>query len=390
MSSRLLSDACDAPAPFGSLAAKLLLIKLVDCCDDDGRNIWPKRAVLARAACCSERHVRDLMGRFCGIGLLRRIKDGGKGPGSVNRYEMDVAVLKAAKVSGWPYEADTPPAMHAAHDGDADEGCETAENEADKGELSSPLEALRGNWGAAKGELAAPVYPLEDYPLDERKSASARQAGKGTRPDAMPMQHAQDAEPSGTPTLYDFRRAWPTTVADDQVKVANAWSALGFEERRAAVEGIPGFLASIKKLKRDAAPAGFNYLAQKRWTLVAAEERQHDGQTRLVVLEPWSLPFMAVLLRRAASGEPCAQMLRSAAEAKASTFRLADLPGEGERSRFKGYPAHGEVARRWRDWLAGKGVRLPDFGATMWLQLPGEWPPGTGGASQSIEQRVQF
>jgi predicted transcriptional regulator len=68
--------------------------------------------------------------------------------------------------------------------------------------------------------------------------------------------------------LAEFKRRWPTIAADDQTRVDNAWFALTVDEGEAALAGITPFLENQKRLKKTHPPAGFNYLGQKRWTLL--------------------------------------------------------------------------------------------------------------------------
>jgi predicted transcriptional regulator len=78
--------------------------------------------------------------------------------------------------------------------------------------------------------------------------------------------------------LIEFKRRWPTIAADDQTKVDNAWFALTLEEGEAALAGIAPFLENQKRLKKSHPPAGFNYLGQKRWTLLE-QPKEPTGPT---------------------------------------------------------------------------------------------------------------
>lgn len=72
--------------------------------------------------------------------------------------------------------------------------------------------------------------------------------------------------------LAEFKRRWPTIAADDQNRIDNAWFALTPDEGEAALAGIAPFLENQKRLKKSHPPAGFNYLGQKRWTLLEAQK----------------------------------------------------------------------------------------------------------------------
>ncbi|QDM32080.1 helix-turn-helix domain-containing protein [Tardiphaga sp. vice352] len=71
--------------------------------------------------------------------------------------------------------------------------------------------------------------------------------------------------------IVDFETRWPTSAADDRQRTAYAAAALSDDERKAALDGIGAFLADLKRLKRAHVPAGWTYLEQKRWTLLATK-----------------------------------------------------------------------------------------------------------------------
>lgn len=71
-------------------------------------------------------------------------------------------------------------------------------------------------------------------------------------------------------SLAEFKRRWPDIANDDQVKVDNAWFALDFEEGDAALAGIVPFLDGLRRKGKKHNPASWNYLLQKRWTLLEA------------------------------------------------------------------------------------------------------------------------
>ena len=69
--------------------------------------------------------------------------------------------------------------------------------------------------------------------------------------------------------LAEFKRRWPTTPSDDQDRVEREWFDLTFDQGQDALAGIVPFLDNQKRLGRKHPPAGFTYLKQKRWTLLA-------------------------------------------------------------------------------------------------------------------------
>lgn len=107
--------------------------------------------------------------------------------------------------------------------------------------------------------VATDGWPIKDntnngLPREESYQKAEREAAR------LKEKHALN--------LAEFKRRWPTIAADDQTKVDNAWFALSFDEGDAALAGITPFLENQKRLKKAHPPAGFNYLMQKRWTLL--------------------------------------------------------------------------------------------------------------------------
>jgi hypothetical protein len=148
-------------ADMGTCARKLVLLKLIDACEDDGTRIFPANATIARAAQCSTRQVQRELQTFRDIGLLRLVKEGGKGPRSTNEYALDLDLLQRLGREGWV----------AVVDGA-------------KGDTMSPLEeGEKGDIGDAervtpatnKGDIAChptPPEPSSD-PSEERECARA-------------------------------------------------------------------------------------------------------------------------------------------------------------------------------------------------------------------------
>jgi hypothetical protein len=69
--------------------------------------------------------------------------------------------------------------------------------------------------------------------------------------------------------LVEFKRRWPTAASDDQARMDHAWFELEPQEGEAALAGIGPFIAKLKSDKRTTVPAGWKYLKEKRWTLLA-------------------------------------------------------------------------------------------------------------------------
>jgi hypothetical protein len=69
-----------------------------------------------------------------------------------------------------------------------------------------------------------------------------------------------------------FEQRWPTAAADNRQRTGYAAEALSEDEEKAALDGIGPFLENLKRLRRTNVPAGWNYLEEKRWTLLEAQK----------------------------------------------------------------------------------------------------------------------
>lgn len=98
----------------------------------------------------------------------------------------------------------------------------------------------------------------------------------GTKNDPLerpPIERERDARARAEKTarfLVDFEKRWPSKV-DDRQRTAYAAEALSLEEQEAALAGIALFLDAMKRQKRDRVPAGWKYLEQKSWQLLAKD-----------------------------------------------------------------------------------------------------------------------
>jgi hypothetical protein len=385
MSARLLGIAIYAQAP--SPAAKLVLIALVDACDDEGRRIFPSVAKLARAAQCSARQVQRVLRAYCSAGLLRVVREASGRPGQATHYEMDVGVLRRLEAEGWEAVA----GCVDVGEEDAAESCATplptplpqGEREKGRGETGDTMSPVAGEAEQGRGvtsvtetgDMMCHPNPQEE-PLNLRERARAdagRQAGAPAGAVELPS-----AEPSGTPTLDQFRKRWPTTVADDAIRVENAWAALSFADRRAAFEAVPAFLDEMKALKRAIPPAGFTYLAQRRWQGLEGRKAAMAATTTHLEIKPLGKDWWAVLLDRSERGQRIGMMLSMAAEGKSYWVTLSEFPAS-LRDRLKATPAGSAHAAAWMGWLKARGHRPPELKADAWVFLPEGEPAGMAG-----------
>jgi len=116
-------------ADMGTCVRKLVWLKLIDACEEDGSRIFPAIATIARAAQCSTRQAQREMKAFVDIGLLRLVKKGGNGPRSTNEYALDLDMVQRLGRDGWDVVAaevglkkgDTVSPLEAGEKGDTDD-----------------------------------------------------------------------------------------------------------------------------------------------------------------------------------------------------------------------------------------------------------------------------
>ncbi len=357
-------------ARMGERSRKLILMKLVDCCRDDGKQIFPALRTVAEAAECSVRQVQKVIAEFCAVGLLRKVREGGCGPGSTACYEMDIGMLRHIASHGYgSVLAKAGYAENAELEGDAGDAPQPA-----KDEPGSPLAPPRMNGATDKGEQAVRPTPQEEPLNRERESAGAGSGG------ATADAGAGASEPciADSAGLADFLTRWPTAAFDDHDLTAAAWAGLGLGERREALEHIAGYLDGLKRAGRTKIPAGQSYLGQRRWRLLPEDVRAKAAGGKAagagVAVEPMSRDWWAVLFDRVARRAPCGLMVQFAAEKK--TYRVPDgeMPGEAARGALKPFVATGAEMRAWAEWLRRRGVNLPRFRDDFWVYLPDAMP----------------
>lgn len=375
MSARLLGLAFDAEAP--SAAAKLVLIKLVDCCDDEGKKIFPAVATLARAAQCDVRSVQRHIRLFCTVGLLKCVRAGGAGPKHTSHYEMNISVLRLIVEKGWSAVAcgACAPANDEGEDG-ADAAChaESAEPNAEiapnKGDTMSPLETVRVTRETDKGDTGV-TQTLKNNPQEFERERERANAGMG----ASSCNAGSDAnaglpgdEPAPDhPHLESFVAIWPTRAVDDQARVQSAWGALSLEDRRAAIAGVEPFLAELKKAKRSLVPAGWKYLSERRWSLLPEMKKSVDAQA-FTSLKPFTKGWWA-LFHRFRDGAGNARLLLSLADqGREYSCRQADLAAAVPEA-LRQFPAHGETAQAFLAKARRAGLHFPSFRPDAWIFL---------------------
>lgn len=232
-------------ADMGTCARKLVLLKLIDACDDDGSRIFPAISTIARAAQCSTRQVQRELKAFLDIGLIRLVREGGKGPRSTNEYALDLDVLQLLGKGGWSLVS------QEAVSGDA------ANREANKGDTVSPLDdAEKGDTGdtlrvtpeTAKGDKLS--HPTPPDPSLDPSVEREREREDGKKIDA-----------DGWALLKD----WPGFAGMPKEPALKVWRSLEPGERAEAARLFPHWLALLKAQRKTHTPAPSTYFGQKLW-----------------------------------------------------------------------------------------------------------------------------
>jgi hypothetical protein len=212
MSIRLMSLVWEITWPTQSQL--LVALKLADHANDDGSNVYPAKASIARLAQCSESTVQNALRAFRDCGLLSVIRQGGNGPKDPTVYAINVhllTLLANAKtiLTGGSDRISIP----------EDVATKADEN---KGSTVDPLEPARGQSEAPKGST------------DPAKGSKALTPNHHLEPSREPSHARSDflnGEGKGVPrfeiTTADAQwKAWLDHLrANDPGKLADAEAA---------------------------------------------------------------------------------------------------------------------------------------------------------------------
>lgn len=391
MSSLLLGHALKAR--LHSRTRKLVLIKLVDHSREDGTRIYPGLQSIADDAECSISTARRTLREFCQVGLLRRVREGGSGPGSTAHYEMDVELLVRLKRDEvWP--ALEAAALHQPLP-DSDEEDEPGHAPGDEQKLESgpPCEnkgvTVEGFQGESLPNQGLRVPSDDTQTLSrnlnlEREGASARADG--------PASEGEPAAGEQAPTFEDFLEAYPHAKGDNRVQLRAAWEQLPFDQRRAAIDGIEAFSAERRAggLKsRLSAPA---YLSGRCWIGLeakAGERKAIAAAGAPLAIAGWSRDWWLLLFDRIRTGQRIGFMVQQAERGGSWSASAADLAAAGKSiGELQPYLCNGPEIDAWRPWLLAKGARIPVFEGNFRVFLPRPLPPG--GRQEEGDQDVRF
>jgi hypothetical protein len=125
--------------------------------------------------------------------------------------------------------------------------------------------------------MGSDEMPADGHPGAQPYVGTGAQPYVGTKNASLerpPIERERDARARDRKArfLVSFEARWPTAAADDRQRTAYAAEALTEDEEEPALAGIAPFLEDLKRHHRKGVPAGWKYLEQKRWTLLAAAQ----------------------------------------------------------------------------------------------------------------------
>lgn len=373
MSAALLGLALKAK--LHSQTRKMVLIKLVDCCHEDGTRIYPSLATIAEDAECSVPTARRVMQMFCRVGLLRKVRDGGAGAKSTNHYEMDIEMLaRLRRPELWP--ALEAAALHQPlgdSDEDDDDGA-PAKAPDDAPNKGITMEGYHGDTlpNRAEGYHQGDTQPLSRSLSSEREGAREREG--------RPASEGEPAAGEATPSFEDFLEAYPHAKGDNRVQLRAAWEALPFDQRRPAIDGIGAYAAERKAGGLKSRLSGPQYLAGRCWIGLeqqAAKRQAAQTAGASVTVAGWSKDWWLLLLDRVFAGKSPGFWMQQAEANRPLSASGGELAAAGKRvGELAAYRCDGPEIEAWRPWLAARGARIPPFKGEFRVFLPSPMPPG--------------
>lgn len=362
-------------ADMGTCARKLVLLKLIDACEDDGTRIFPAIATIARAAQCSTRQVQRELQAFREIGLIRLVREGGKGPRSTNEYALDLDVLQRLGREGWEAVA---------------QGKGDTVSPLEDGEKGDTGDTVRVTLETDKGDIACHPTPPDSStdPSVEREARTREPEDRKSVERWLKRVHPQ----------------WPSFVADSGERALAAALALSPEEREQAAERMADYLAVEKQHKGRCAFSV--YLSERRWERLPAKEAPAPKAAYAPAFGPvWAARRMRLLLggpmvatplkaweeraikdgtlsretaefsARRNGGWPVVNAMHEAAGQRGVGFSNPDPRDEELGKLCEFVPVDGEVWRAWKACHEQRGWPwLPDPGSMRGAYFPAGGP----------------
>lgn len=103
-----------------------------------------------------------------------------------------------------------------------------------------------------------------------------------------------------------------------------------------------------------------------------------EAQSEYWQCEIWSKEWWALFFATIARGKSVGFMLDQAIKAQRGTpwaTKFDQRPPVGLIDRMQSYPSDGKAVEAWRNYLARKAIRLPEWRSKVWVFLPDSEPP---------------
>jgi hypothetical protein len=194
---------------------------------------------------------------------------------------------------------------------------------AETGSQSEPVKPAGREGFSESGFSADPVKRSETEPLIDHNRVPTKDS---------------TAEPLSTASLLEFQTAWGTSAIDNVNRTMRAWAALTVEQRHAALAGIKPFKAELERAKRTHTIAGWRYLEERRWELLAVSAGDW------VDVKSLTRDWWALLFAKIERGDPVVPF----AEYTLNNFGAVPvkrdaMPTFDQVARLEAYPADGDV-----------------------------------------------
>jgi hypothetical protein len=175
-----------------------------------------------------------------------------------------------------------------------------------------------------------------------------------------------------TASLAEFQAAWGTSAIDNVNRTMRAWGALTLDQRQAAMAGIKPFKAELNRAKRTHVPAGWRYIEERRWEMLAV------STGGWVDVKPLCRDWWGLLFAKIERGEKVAWFAQCTLNNPHDVpVKQDDMPTFDQLACLESYPCDGETMKAWRPWLEAHGVKIP-YRDRLWVFLPGTAPPLSG------------
>ena len=177
-----------------------------------------------------------------------------------------------------------------------------------------------------------------------------------------------------------FLKRWPSAAVDSQEAIKREWAALPDDELQPAIDGIEQFCAELKKHKRSHLPSGATYLRERKWKGLPPPGQVPQSQ-KIVSFPVWSRDWWAMIFAMADRGESIKFRVDHAKErgTREVSERADRMPPAEVVAGLTAVKATGEWLANWRPWFTARGVNLPFWTESVWVFLPGPFPPERGG-----------